>query len=101
MADQPRRSDQSSCASLHAIDRRFNVFMLDLADSKGRKSPMLFVAVWLNMPLIARQYTLNLRTMLVAKDTFECGYLFVTTYPQDICLSRRFVHPSCADGRDN
>src|SRR5207248_11333471 len=100
MADQPGCRNQRPGAGLHAIDRRFNVFMLDLADSKGRKSPMLFVAVWLNMPLIARQYTLNLRTMLVTKDTFECCYLFVTTYPQDIRLSRLSVHPSCADGVD-
>src|SRR2546421_13007324 len=101
MAYQPRRRDQRSRAGLHAIDRCFNVFMLNLTDNKRRKSSDPLITMRLNVTLIARQYTLNSGTMLVAKGFAECVYLFVSTHPQDIGLLRGFVHPTCADGRDD
>src|SRR5947208_10100233 len=101
MAYQPRRRDQRSRAGLHAIDRCFNVFMLNRTDNKRCKSPVPLITMRLNVTLIARQYTLNSCTMLVTKGISERSYLFVATHTQDIGLLRRLVHPTRADGRDD
>src|SRR5579885_57342 len=86
VADKPRCCDQRSRACLHAVDRRLDLFMLDLAHGQRGEGAVSLVAVRLNMALVASQQTLDTCAPFVPEGVFERGYLFVTADSQDIRL---------------